>query len=66
MAKKAIAQLHLVCQLHPFLGQEALQTVTHIIVSSWFNYCYDDDALEDYSEYSTDPQCSSTGSDKHA
>lgn len=34
VARKAFRQIHLVCQLCPFLGQEALRTVVHGLVIS--------------------------------
>ena len=39
MARGAIAQLRVVCQLQPFLEQEALRTVTYALVISHIDYC---------------------------
>lgn len=39
LAKMTFAQFHIVCQLCPFLDQEALFTVTYVVVTSRLDYC---------------------------
>lgn len=39
MARRAFAQLRVVCQLLPFLNQHALLTVIHTLVTSLLDYC---------------------------
>lgn len=34
LPKRTLAQVHLMCQLGPFLDQESLQMVTHVLVIS--------------------------------
>ncbi|XP_070796004.1 proto-oncogene Mas-like [Pituophis catenifer annectens] len=39
VTRGAFAQVHLVCQLRPFLDRDALCTVTHALVTSHLDYC---------------------------
>lgn len=39
MAWRVFVHRCVVCQLHPFLNQEALHTVLHVFVTSWVDYC---------------------------